>query len=334
MVAFTNLKASQKTIAAIAGVNPSLVSRYVTANKVMPLDTKSKENNYSYDSARSILSEIYTKDANVTKRTQCFYNFKGGTGKTSLCFQMASHLSLCGFSVLVVDADPQAHLSTLLGFDSMDNFLTLYDVIAEKISIRDAIKQVQEGLWCIPANLSLTKVMMPLDQMPKREEVIKNIFSEIEDEYDFIIFDTNPTISSLNRNIVVYSDVINIVCETQPLSINGLKILFEDLTYFFKMMHMKIPEIFVIPNKYEDRMGSSAEAMTALRKFYGQFLKPDFAVRKSEDLNTASRQGLPVSSFARRNSNALEDIVQLLREIIDRSTVQNSITKRKKISNG
>lgn len=308
---------SQAVLARIADVNSSTVSRYVSSSKIDPISKGKKKNIFSVESVRKILSSLKKGNRENVKKVHSFYNFKGGTGKTSICFQISTHLALCGYNVLVVDADPQGHLSTLLGFNSLGEFATLYDVIAEGLGLSEVIHRIYDGLDFIPSNLSLTRVTLPLDQMPKREEVIKNIFSSVEKKYDFIIFDTNPTISTLNRNIVVYSHVINIVCETQPLSLNGMKILFEDLRKFFNLMRMKAPEFFIIPNKYEDKSTSSAECMAALNSFYSDYLKPDFAIRKSEDMVTASKLGLPVSSFARKNSNALEDIIHLLNEFLD-----------------
>jgi hypothetical protein len=40
------------------------------------------------------------------------------------------------------------------------------------------------------------------------------------------------------------------------------------------------------------------------------------AIRRSEDIVTASKLGLPVSCFARKNSNAIEDIIQIVQEVI------------------
>ena len=68
------------------------------------------------------------------KKKFAFYNFKGGTGKTSICFQVATHIALMGYNVLVIDTDPQGHLSTSCGFPNDDSFLTLYDFLIRKIN--------------------------------------------------------------------------------------------------------------------------------------------------------------------------------------------------------
>jgi hypothetical protein len=50
----------------------------------------------------------------------------------------------------------------------------------------------------------------------------------------------------------------------------------------------------------------------ALKNFYGDFIIKDFAVRKSEDINTAAKLGKPLPFFAKKNSIALADIVDLV----------------------
>ncbi len=75
---------------------------------------------------RSIIKELVSLPSNIIKKRHSFYNFKGGTGKTSICFQLSYHLSIMGYKVLVIDADPQAHLSTSLGVMQNNNNLTLF----------------------------------------------------------------------------------------------------------------------------------------------------------------------------------------------------------------
>ena len=317
---------TQRVISEMSEASLSATNRYITGSNIPHLESGSVRNlKYSIEDARKMIYEFYSKKFEVTKKVQAFYNFKGGTGKTSMCFQVSSHLALMGFNVLVVDADPQGHLSTSLGFNTDSNILTLYDAVTDKVGIRDVIQPVFPGLDCIPSNLSLTRLEVALNPMPKREERVSIAFEPIEKNYDFILFDTNPTISHLNRNVITYSDLLNIVCETQPYSLNGLKLLFEDLGRFYNSMQMEKADVIVIPNKYEDRTASSAEAMTVLREYYSEYMKPDFAIRKSEDINTAAKIGLPLATFCKKNSIAFADIMELIRYLLNESCNQIKI---------
>lgn len=305
----------------MTNVNQSSLSRLMASYSLEPMSMEGKKTlRYSIPDVQRIMYESFGRYHKITKKTHCFYNFKGGTGKTSICFQAASQLALYGYKVLAIDADPQGHLSSLMGIDNVDRCLTLYDSLIEKIGHQEIIRNIFSGLDLIPSNLSMTRILLALDQAKGELNPIKDFISIVEKDYDFILIDTNPTISSLNRNIIASCDLLNIVCETQPLSINGLKILLEDLYKYSKIIAVPLPDIFIIPNKYEDKAALSAEAMTALMHYYPNYLEPDFAIRKSEDINGASKLRLPLSFFARNTSNALEDVIQLLHIMIKKSS--------------
>lgn len=307
-------------MAALSRESPTVINRYISSHSIEFLDTGNLRNlKYSIENTRSILSNYISKTYKPIKKVWGFYNFKGGTGKTSLCFQISTQLAISGFEVLVIDADPQGNLSTSLGFDTTDSYLTLYDVIVNKISAEDTIKTIFPGYSCIPSNISCSRFDMELIMRSRREEQFKILLDPLKKKYDFIIFDTNPYISFVVRNISVFADMINIPCETQPYSINALKVLFEDMESFFNTMQIRLPEFVVIPNKYEDRYGTSAEAMSVLRKNYKKYLVPDFAVRKAEDFNVAAREGIPLACIAKKNSIALEDSIELMHYLLKRS---------------
>ena len=317
MYDYTKEGITQGTMGKLANISVSTFSRYLTNHNIFPVSDEAARNKRFKieDSRNAIRAVLGDKFTNVVNKRHAFYNFKGGTGKTSICFQVATHLALMGYKVLVVDADPQAHLSVSFGF-IQDDAKTLYDVIINNIKIEDVVYNVFPGLDCIPSNLSLTRLESELSLMPKREEQLKFVLRELEGNYDFILIDTNPTISALNRNVVYYSDIIEIVCETQPYSLNGLKILMEDLNKFFNLMKTPARQVNIIPNKYEDRTTNSAEAMTVLKQFYSELVKENFAVRRSEDIVTAAKLGKPLAFFCKKNSIALDDITELCHYII------------------
>lgn len=319
------ITSTQKTIAKLAGLNSASISRWFTKLGLEPINKKQeyggKNLRYTVEDIRKFFKVYREEEYNLSitaPKVLSFYNFKGGTGKTSVCYQVSCQLALLGYNVLVIDGDPQGHLSNSLGFDDHYNYPTLADVISGVADFENVIQTVFEGLDCVPANLSLTRSEVLLNDLPRREERVKMALEGVQDSYDYIIFDTNPTISMLNRNILVCSDLICIVCETQPYSLNGLKLLMEDMTRFYKNMQINLSDILIIPNKYEDRSANAAEAMTVLRQIYSDHMIENFAIRKSEDIPTSAKLGLPICAFARSNSIALEDVADLTKEIVVR----------------
>lgn len=312
---------TQKTMATIADVVTSTINRAICAAGFSPIPSNARgKMRYSIEDTRRVLSRFISDKYKVTKKIQCFYNFKGGVGKTSICFQVASHLALCGFKVLVIDADPQGHLSTSFGFNNDESYCTLYDAIIGVKTINEVIRNIYDGLDCIPSNLSLTRTEVSLNEMPKREERVKILLQPLVNKYDFIIFDTNPTISYLNRNVLTCCDIVNIIVETQAYSLNGVKLLLSDIKAFCDSMMIGLPEIFMFPNKYEDRSATSAEAIVALNQIYPQYLMPNFAIRKSEEFNIASKLSKPLAFFCRNNSIAFDDVMDMIRFLINKSS--------------
>ncbi len=314
---------SQSSICYITNTVPSSVSRYINQNNILSEGEKTdKRKKYSYDTTRKIIKHFGFNDLLVEKKVHVFFNFKGGTGKTSLCYQLSAFFALCGFKVLAIDCDPQAHLSYSFGLNIYDDYKTLYDVVVNKIKFDDAILKIYPGLDCLPSNLSLTRLELPLNQMANREKVFCKLIEPIKTNYDFIFIDTNPTISTLNRNITLAADELNIVCETQPYSLKGLEILIDEIVNFSEIMESKI-SLKVIPNKYESKTATSQEALGKLRSEYKDYLM-NSVVRKCEDINISAKKMQPIFFWSSKKSIAFEDICDLGREMIF-----NSTTKRK-----
>ncbi len=310
---------SQATICYLSKALPSSVSRYIASNGLVPVQGGGlKRKNFSYEDTRRLVRHFGYADLIPHKKIQVFFNFKGGTGKTSICYQISSFFALCGFKVLAIDCDPQGHLSYSWGFDIYQDYKTLYDVIVNKVNFQDAVVNVYEGLDCLPSNLSLTRLELPLNQMPNRERVFTKLIAPIKKHYDFIFIDTNPTISTTNRNVTLAADELNVVCETQPYSLRGLEILIDEVNHLSEVMDMPI-SYKIIPNKYEAKTATSQEALGQLRLEYKNHLM-NSVIRKCEDVNIAAKKMSPLFFWCAKNSPAFEDFCDLGREMIFSST--------------
>ncbi len=307
---------TQVLMARMADVVPATISRFISRNKILPLGSNGKRNiRYSIENSRDVIRSIKEKKT-IKHKCHAFYNFKGGTGKTSLCYQVSTHVALMGYDVLVIDTDPQAHLTSSFDIKGFEKKETLYDCIVKQKNIDEIIINVFPGCDVVPSNLSLTRLEPELNNLARREERLDIILNNIKEKYDFVFIDTNPTISILNRNVIVTANCLDVVAETQPFSLMGLKYLVEDIERFYNQMQIAPRQLNVIPNKYEDRSSNAAEAMSVLRKYYGGYIKEDFAIRKSEDIVNSSKISKPVTLFAKKNSNAVEDILELVKYII------------------
>lgn len=305
----------------IEGMLQSTVSRYLANSNFESLpNSVSSRKKYSFNTSREIIRDLHSKNLKPKAKVQVFYNFKGGTGKTSLCHQLSVMFALYGYKVLAIDCDPQAHLSFSLGFDQVQDVNTLYDVIINNVPIEQSIVEIYPGLDVIPSNLSLTRIEPHLNQMANREKVLSKKLELISHKYDFIFIDTNPTISTLNRNAMLASNMLNIVCETQPYSLKGLEILVEEIEQFGRAMEQEI-NYQIIPNKYESKTAISQESLGMLHtKYKGKVM--EVVVRRCEDMNLSAKKRMPLFGVCGRKSIALEDIIDLSKAMLEKSTVK------------
>lgn len=311
-----NFYFTQAMLVKMSNVSASTLSRLISR-----LELEQEENTirrkYDFEQSRIILKEAVSKNYEVDKKVQVFFNFKGGTGKTSLCHQISIHMALLGFKVLVIDCDPQAHLTYALGIQEDEEKLTLYDSVVNKLPIKETIRNVYPGLDLIPSDISLTRIELQLSQLTSREKILKKLINPLKQNYDFIFLDTNPTISILNQNATYCADMVNIVCETQPFSLKGLEILVKELEDFSIAMDHPI-NYQIIPNKYDAKTATSQEVLGVLRYDYKDTVLASI-VRRCEDINISAKRRLPVCAFCKKASVAFEDICDLSLAILKES---------------
>lgn len=320
IVNFDDLFLTQNALTKILSLSKTTVFNRINEQGIQSVDPQSPRPRYGVSSCRKIIYPYYKDNCkNVKNKINVFYNFKGGTGKTTVCFQLATMLSLFGFNVLAIDLDPQAHLSGALRFDENKPVNTIYNSLINGYPVSECIYSVYEGMDAIPSNLELTRIEVPLSQKTRREEMLYKIIEPLKKEYDFIFIDTNPTISNLNVNALFAADRINIVCETQPFSLSGLCILVEELERTFQALQKEL-NFSVIANKFEAKTVTAQEVLGVLRADYGKEMTKSI-IRKNEDLNLASKKKLPVISFAKKNSFGFEDLLDLLKEFIGMENV-------------
>ena len=97
-----------KFMSMLSKLNHSTIGRYIQSSNINSLPNSSRRNcRYSISETRKVLNEFIASRYPISphKKVHSFYNFKGGTGKTTISYQVATHLAFCGYKVLAIDAD-------------------------------------------------------------------------------------------------------------------------------------------------------------------------------------------------------------------------------------
>jgi len=147
-------------------------------------------------------------------------NFKGGSSKTTTAFNLAQGLTLLGRSVLLVDLDPQGSATTLTGLMPAveieeEDTASMLTIIPLEHAPKDLAYAVRETYWdglnLVPAAPQLynAELILPvLARDPKIEwwSIMSNAINPLREQYDYIIFDTAPSLSYLAVNAIVAAD--------------------------------------------------------------------------------------------------------------------------------
>lgn len=126
------------------------------------------------------------------------YNFKGGTGKTSICFLIGQYLSQNGKKILLIDSDPQSSLTK--SFPETDT-KNMYDFLSESAEVHECIYEVQENLFLLSGNFKTLKI---------QNNVLQSFISENLKglKYDYCLIDNAPTLNNLIVSCILASNLI------------------------------------------------------------------------------------------------------------------------------
>ena len=145
------------------------------------------------------------------QRIISFANHKGGVGKTTTAVNVGTILSRKGYSVLLIDLDPQANLTYSLVADDREFDYSIYDALIGKIHTLPNLS-ISENLDLVPSTLELSKAEFELPSFMARERILSKLIENEEKEYaevlpfnglDSIISFIDLVRSSLNREAVL-----------------------------------------------------------------------------------------------------------------------------------
>lgn len=150
---------------------------------------------------------------------------KGGVGKTTSTVSVAEILAAAGYSVLVVDLDPQGNATRMLTKQSI--YKNSGRTIMEAVQAGNAdpyILNVKEGLDLIPAEDLLATFSRHIytSRVNKPHAVLKRLLEPIEHRYDFVFVDVSPTLGDTVINAIVYAERIIIPLDTGDFAMDAM----------------------------------------------------------------------------------------------------------------
>lgn len=180
-------------------------------------------------------------------------NQKGGVGKTTLTINTAAALAALGERVLMIDLDPQGHLTEGVGRkDIYDEATTsLYNCLVDRDppALIDLVtKAAHENLDLIPATVEMTVVEQQLWGAKNREHKLRLLLSDMHPAYDWIFIDCPPNLGPLTDNALNAAENVLIPVQAEPTSVRALELLTYQIETIEKALRIKIDVLAVVPN--------------------------------------------------------------------------------------
>lgn len=223
-------------------------------------------------------------------------NQKGGVGKTTTTANLGAALALFGKRVLLIDLDPQAHLSLHFGTELSDEQAGVYDVLTSSAPLRDVAQQVRKNITLIPADIDLAGVEAELVSTPGRELILREAVEDAAYDHDVLLIDCPPSLGTLTINALVAVDEVMIPLQSQFFALQGLGKLLDTIKLVQRRINPRLRVTGVILCMHEALTRLAGEVVDDLSSF----------LASSRETQTPWSQATLYKSFIRRNVKLAE----------------------------
>lgn len=214
-----------------------------------------------------------------------------------------------GQKVLLVDSDPQGHLTLGLGYPK--NLRVTLKTMMENIIMgvefnpNEAILHHEEGVDVVPSNKLLTGMDMSLITVEDREKVLKEYLQLLEANYDYIIIDCMPSLGMPTVNAMSAADSVLIPVQPQYYAADGLMELLKVLRNTKKHYNPNIEIEGILFTMDAERYNNSKRNKKAVQDAYGQEMRIfEDTIPRSEAIAETASEGISIFSYDEKSKGA------------------------------
>lgn len=260
-------------------------------------------------------------------------NQKGGVGKTAVTVGLAEVMSQrLGQRVLLIDADPQANATSILGVEEPER--TLNDVLAGDKETKEVPPGVLAAAispsgpsWQPESDKGAPWTAIDVvasernlaareqDQMLGREHRLRTACEGAVDSYDVVLIDCPPSLGQLTVNALVAADRALLVTEARASSVEGLAEIIKTLGSVRRLFNPALSLAGVVINRLRKDRKDQAEWLTTLEEDYETYLLSPYLPER-ERFAAANSAAMPLGSYKSDSRELLNNLETLAASLL------------------
>ena len=238
-------------------------------------------------------------------------------------YRMKRGADVTGKRVLLIDADSQANLTEMLGWQQPDELSpTLATMLERIISDRpiepqNGILHHKEGMDLLPANIELSGLEVPLVNTMSRETVLRTYLNEVKRQYDYILVDCSPSLGMLTLNALTAADRVIIPVQSHYLPVKGLEQLLRTVSKVQRQLNSNLKISGILITMVDNRTNFAKEISQLVRDTYGKAIRVyDTEIPRGIKAAEMSAVGASIFSFEPQSAVA-KAYEQFTKEVLE-----------------
>lgn len=226
-------------------------------------------------------------------RRLALVNQKGGVGKSATTKNLGAALAediknddgeaLDGLRVLLIDLDPQGHLTRALGVDNAPAPATMANALLGHWSgeLRELVTVYRDRVHVIPTNPDMFLLEPQMYPRPGREYLLDQLLTAFDPGYDVCLIDCPPSLGALTDNALMATrrdagdgrgdlGAVLVPVQAEDSSLDALRLLFDQIRTIEAALRVQLNVAGLVVNLYDGRRGRIATStLSAFQGMHG-----------------------------------------------------------------